>query len=164
MAAQRELIFAALFDRLSAISFFRYSSRVFQSWDDTPPSVQPAFFLLKGAEEGNIKLQGAPSGWKLKATVCVYISNDETTHNEPSVAPSTTLNNAITLIEAALQMQSGELPNLAGTFPSRPPGSFTTTLGGLCYSCQIVGTVEVFDGAIAGTAVALIPIEILTTA
>jgi hypothetical protein len=168
MAAQRERIFAALYDRLRAIqsgggAYFKYTSRILESWDDTPPAVQPAFFLVKGNEEANIKLQGAPSGWRLTANLVVYLQNDETTHEDPSVAPSIELNNAITLVEAALQAQAGEQRSPFATFPGKQPGYFTTTLGGLCYSCQIVGTVQVFDGTIAGTAVAIIPIEILTT-
>jgi hypothetical protein len=93
----------------------------------------------------------------------IYLSNGETTHEEPSVPPDIALNTAITLVEAALEAQPGEQRSPFATFPGKQPGYFTTTLGGLCYSCQIVGTVQVFDGTIAGTAVAIIPIEILTT-
>lgn len=170
MAAQRERIFEALFTRLSAIQsaaegqvFFKYASRVFYGFDNVPSGLRPVLLLCKGDETGGVKTPGLPSGWLLRADVVIYIDPLATTIETPAQSPDTLINEAITLVEAALEMQPDERAASLPPFVARPPGQFTTTLGGLCYSCQIDGTVQIIDGSASGTIQILIPIAILTT-
>lgn len=169
MAVQRERIFVALFERLAAIAvaesqyFFKYKSRVFDNFDNVPPGTRPALFLLKGDEVGGVKAPGMPTAFALRADVLIYVNPLATTMEPPQQSPDTLINEAITLVEQALEMTPLEQAASGAMFVARPPGQFTTTLGGLCYSCQIEGTVEVTDGSASGVIMIHIPITILTT-
>ena len=159
MAAQREPIFAALFGRLTSVTEFAFTSRVFQDWDTTQPPNCPAMFLAKGTEESIVKV-GMPPLWTLHAVAVMYCKNDE----GPDVAPSIQLNELLTAWEGALERQPTEPPVSNPMFLNNPTGSWGTSLGGLCYSCQITGVIQIYEGTIAGTAQAVVPIDILTTA
>lgn len=160
MAAQREPIFQALFALLQGIGDFKLASRVFLSWDDVAASQLPALFLVKGNESQTIT-QGLPPMWRLRAWAIFYCSNDEGRLTPPSAQ----INELLTSLELALQRKPTEPPPaIAPTFLANPAGSWGTSLGGLCYGCQIAGEVLIYEGNIAGTAEANVPIEILTTA
>jgi len=161
MAAQREAIFAALFARLQArVTGVKVFSRKLTSFDDVAAADQPAVFLVKGNEDPTPK-QGFLPLWKLHADIVVFCRNDAS----PDAPPSVQLNDLLTDIEAALERQPSEGPIADAPFPNTPGGSsFGTSLGGLCSHCWIAGTVEVGEGAIGDQAIAIIPIEILTTA
>jgi hypothetical protein len=161
MAAQREPIFSALFALLTGVAGFAFTSRVFQDWDSVEPAECPAMFLAKGPEEAIVSKVGLPPMWKLRANGVMYCRNDE----GRLVAPSIQINELLTLWEAALERKPTE-PPITGVpqFPNTPQGYWGTSLGGLCYSCQITGQIQIFEGYISGTAMAVVPIEILTTA
>ena len=158
MAVNREALFSALYARLQSIAGFNYSSRTFESWDDTSPPERPAFFLVKGAETSVVRFR-LPPQWTLEARMVIYCSNDGT-HQTP---PSTQINNLLQSIEAQLRLQQGEVAQTQGPvqYATAVQGyTWWTTLGGLCHQCAIEGTVEVFEGVIANTAVAIVPIVI----
>lgn len=160
MAAQREPCFAALFALLTGVTEFNFTSRVFQDWSQKGPAECPAMFLLKGDEESTVKV-GFPPMWKLEARGVLYVRNDGGRLEPPSIQ----LNVLLTAWEAALERKPIE-PPLTGKqmFPNTPMGSWGTSLGGLCYSCQFSGKIQTFEGVISGAAMAVVPIEILTTA
>jgi hypothetical protein len=168
MAINREAIFAKLFARLETIvdptlaggKLLRFATRVYQGWDEVAPSQCPAALLLKGDETRPRRIQGLPPIVSLMASIVLYAKNDE----ERQVPASTQLNELITAIEALLERQPGELPSTGAVFPNNPDGSYGTTLGGLCFSCQIAGTVQTFEGVLDQDSAVIIPIEILTTA
>lgn len=158
MAVDREALFVALFDRLSSLDGFVYASRIFRSWDDTPAAEMPTLYLTKSDETSRYSVQGLPTLWRFEAHATLYIGNDAL---EPA---STRINAIITAVEAALERKPMDGPLPGYGFPANPNGgTFGTTLGGLCYACQISGTVQVFEGIISNDAVVMIPIEMLTT-
>jgi hypothetical protein len=161
MAAQREAIFSTLFNLLTGVADFAFISRTMQSWDDVTPSECPAMFLAKGDEQAITDKAGLPPIWKLTAKGVLYCRNDEGRLEAPSIQ----INNLLTLWEAALERQPSEPPPTGKPmFTNTPQGYWGTSLGGLCVSCQIVGQVQIFEGYISGAAMAVVPIEILTTA
>lgn len=165
MSTPREALFVALFDKLSALvgadgdgSVFRSASRVLLSWDDCPSSMCPAAFLLADGEV-HLARRGLPPMVVVKALVIIYAKNDQGRDG----VPSTQLNACISAIEDALQRTPLDGPAPTAIFPQNPDLTFGTTLGGLCYSCSIAQTVDLFDGFQGANAVATIPIELLTT-
>ncbi len=161
MAAQREAIFAAIFARLEALPGINYATRVFESWDDVAPEQSPAVMLRKGPETPANRMPGGPLAWNLSAMVVLYAKND----GSRDTAPSIQLNNLLDAIETAFQRTPIEGPAPGAMFASNPQGgTFGTTLGGLCASCHISGTVEAYDGIVGGAAMAIVPLNILTTA
>lgn len=167
MAANREECFAALFALLEQLgtpaggSVFKFTSRVFQSWDDTPPPQCPAMFMVKGAEEQLPAGLGLPPLWRLRARVVVYARLDEGRLEPPSVQ----LNEIMTAVEGALERKPIEgPPTIPPKFVSNPAGYFGTTLGGLCFGCQLAGQIQTFEGVIGGDSMMIAEIEILTSA
>lgn len=167
MAVNREAIFAALFARLAGLAdpalagglLFRYATRIYEGWDETAPSQKPALQLRKGPETPTPR-RGLPSLWTLSAGVIVYATADDARE----VPASTQLNQLLTAIEGALERKPTDGPIAGAIFPNNPDLVFGTTLGGLCYSCQIVPSVEVFEAGIDQDLLAIVPLEILTTA
>lgn len=171
MAIQREVIFAALFSRLESRlvdpdladgKLFRYATRVFEGWDEMAPSQCPALQLRRGAESRPSALgrPGTPPIVSMGATIVIYAKQDE----ERQTPASVQLNALIDAVEACLERQPTDGPVDGAVFPQNPSYNYGTTLGGLCFSCQIVGTIETFEPITAdGDAVVLIPVEILTT-
>lgn len=163
MPANREPCFAALFARIEGLTqgdepTLRFASRVLRTWDDVPPSECPAAFLQKGAETVDDR-PGLPPIWSLEADLIVYAKNDEGRNTVPSIQ----INALITAVEQMLQRTPTEGPVAAAIFPNNPDGMWGTTLGGLCYTCTINGTIEVFEGIVGGGSVTIIPIIIVTS-
>lgn len=159
MAANREACFVALTTRLEAIEDFELVSRTVRSWDDVGPGECPAGFLVKASESVDARGGMAPPIWTLEADFVIYCKNRE----GRATVPSTQLNALLTAVESALQRQPTEPPNPDAIFANNPDMMWGTTLGGLCYTCAISGTIEVFEGVIGGGAVAIVPIQIITS-
>jgi hypothetical protein len=160
MAAPREAIFAALFERLqTGVADIQTFSRLLLGFDEAAAADQPALYLVKGSEE-SITTKGMPLGWRLRADIVVFCRNDA----DPTAAPSIQLNAILTDIETALERKPGEVAT-SSLFPNTPGSSnFGTTLGGLCSHCWIAGGIEVGEGTIGSQAIAIVPVEILTSA
>jgi hypothetical protein len=162
MAVNRELIFSTLFTRLqtqlagTVVDF----SRRWTSWDDKAPAQQPALLLLKGKEVAKRMARGAPLVWTLHADIWVYAQDDGTGVAVPSIQ----INQILTAIEGALEIQPNE-PTVSMQFVARrdaPPAS--TSLGGLVDSCQIGEEIEVMEGTQGHVCVVRIPLEIMAAA
>lgn len=163
MPANREPCFAALFARIEALTegdapTLKFASRALRSWDDTPPSECPAAYLTKGPESVDDR-RGLPPIWSLEADLIIYAKNDEGRNTVPSIQ----INALLDAIEEMLQRTPTEGPADGAIFPNNPDMMWGTTLGGLCYTCTINGTVEVYEGVVGGGAVAIVPILIVTS-
>lgn len=159
MAANREECFEALFARLQEIELFKFTSRVFQPWGNTPPSQSPAMFMNKGPETPTNQ-DGLPPVWQLDVTLDIYVRNDMG-RNYP---PSKILNELLTAVEEKLQRSNLEPPNpIFQRFVANLTGTWGTTLGGLCVSCNISSQTDVIEGVADEDAVAIVTISILTT-
>jgi len=134
-------VFAAIFTKLQSIPGLVTVSRRLKHWSDVSPSEQPALFLAAGAQHPTQNQSGLPVTWRISANLYLYAYS-----TDPSVSPSTTLNNLLDAIEAAL------VPAMAGQ---------KQTLGGLCQHCWISGPVETDEGVLGDQAMAIIPLEIL---
>jgi hypothetical protein len=117
--------------------------------------------MVKGAENAHPTSLGLPGLLQMNARVVVYAQNDEG-RLEP---PSTQLNRILTALDAALERKPTEPPPpIPPKFVSNLAGNFGITLGGLCFSCQRNGQVQSFEGVIAGDAMIVLEIEMLTSA
>lgn len=159
MALDREAIFVAAFARLRTAADFVFTSRVFQSWDDTPPAECPAMFFTKGPEDRVIQ-QGMPPLIRMTGLLMVYVRNDA----DPEMPASTLLNELLTSIDEKLEYAPTEGQVDGAPFVANPYAGWGTTLGGLVSYCRIADTVDVFEGVIGGGAAAIIPIEMLSVA
>lgn len=159
MALNREEVFVAAYERLRSAANFVFTSRVFQSWDDTPPAECPSMFFTKGPEDRVIQ-QGMPPLIRMTGLLVVYVRNDA----DPAMASSTLLNQLLTSIDEKLEYSPTEGQVMGAPFVANPYAGFGTTLGGLVSYCRIADTVDVFEGVIGGGAAAIIPIEMLSVA
>jgi hypothetical protein len=138
--ASRESVYAALFAKLQSLPGLVTVSRRLQNVQDVAPESFPAAFQLQG--EQSAKFSGnTPAVFTWKADWLLYVHNDD-----PTSAPSTSLN---TLIDAASALLNP------------PPGQNKQTLGGLVEYCAIDGPVQVFEGVLGDRAVAILPISIV---
>lgn len=166
MPANREPCFAALFALLEELGVeadptngvFKLISRTIKTWDDVQSAQAPACFLAKGNETTEQR-RGMPQLWRLEADIVIYCKVDEGRDTIPSIQ----LNEIISLVEGKLERKPTEVAAAGALFADNPDMTFGTTLGGLCYTCAINGTVEVFEGLTGGGSVAIIPVEIITT-
>ncbi len=164
MAAPREDLFVQLLAKLTALvgtgddAVLRYASRALLSWDDCPPAMCPAAFLV-AAGESHTKRRGLPSLVLIHGQIIVYAKNDQGRDQ----VPATQLNNLISAVEDTLKRTPQEGPAPSALFPQNPDLTFGTTLGGLCYTCQIGPSIDIFEGFQGADAVAIIPVEMWTT-
>lgn len=165
MAVAREAIFEALFNRVALLAdpnlagalLFRYSTRIYEAWDELAPSQKPAVQLRRGPES-RTNPPGLPPLVNLGAALVIFAQQDESR----DVPASIQLNELLTAVEGALERKTTDVPLPGAIFPNNPSFSFGTTLGGLCYGCQIAGVIETFEAPDDGL-MGIIPVEILTT-
>ena len=142
-----EVIYQALFDRLSGIDGFVTMSRRLRLWNDVAPTERPALFVTQG-NQTEVPVKGLDAKVELEAEVYVYIHE-----SDPSIPPSAQLNQMIDHVRAKLA-------------PDHPDMCEYQTLGGLVEHCWIEGTIEVFEAVenmLDDQGIAIIPIRILTT-
>lgn len=151
MAVDREAVAVALFDRLKTATKITNAERRYRSWDEVDPRSQPWLGLVHSSQTPE-QQRGLPPKWRLEYTVYIYCRTEER-----ASTPSTLLNQLIQAVEQALELQPGEDAGLD------PMNVYATTLGGLCSHAWIGGTIETDEGALDNQAVAIIPIEVLTT-
>lgn len=144
MTTDFEPIYAALFAKLAAISGLKTSSRKIKHWSDVPAKQQPALFVIQGGEAPE-QVRGLPPKWRLKVEVYIYVNPGE----GKSIIPSQVMNAILKNVREALAFD-----NVAAK---------ACTLDGLVSHCWIAGEIEVYDGVLGEQAVAVIPIEMLTT-
>lgn len=136
----REAIYAALFTRVSAAAGFVTASRIFRPFTEVEPAERPAIFQVQDTQTPNQSRQRPPI-WTLRASLFIYVWQPD-----PNTTAASELNTLVDAVEAALA------PN---------PVTQVQDLGGLVSHCWIEGEVDIFDGAIAEQAVAVIPIAML---
>ena len=139
---QREPVYQALFDLLSASAGFLTTGRRLQGWEDTPE--QPALFQMQVGEKAEQKALGLTQ-WKLSVRVWIYARSDEAS----GTAPSSVLNPLVDAVCAAV---------------APVPAGERQTLGGLALNAFVDGEIRTFEGVLGRQAVAIIPVSILTAA
>lgn len=149
MAAAREAVYGALFNKLAALqgAYFSTVSRRLKHWTDCTHSEQPALYMTQVSETIS-QTQSIPR--KLEANVELYVYTwleTEITSNTPPTPPLNALLDAIETV--ALAPDSG--------LPDRP----VCTLGGLVQRCWIDGDIEIHEGTLGAQTVAVIPVRIL---
>jgi hypothetical protein len=160
MALDREPIFVAIFARLQAIPGVVTCSRKWRHFDDVPPMEQPAIFLTTGPEDCQPQ-RGMPPVWTLNPSIHVYCRNDaDPTEN---AVPGVQLHALLKLIEAAFERTQAEASLANGPFSDSGADSYGTTLGGLVNHCYIKGQIVTDEGLLQNQALAIIPVEVLTT-
>lgn len=158
MSLDREAIFSAIFTRLQAIPGLLTVSRKWKHFDDVPPEQQPALFLNTGPERCSHE-RGMPAKWTLQPTLHLYCRNDA----DPLAAPGIQIHAILRNIEAAFDRTAAEASIANGPFSDSGADSTGTTLGGLVNHAWIQGEIINDEGLLQGQALAIIPLEILTT-
>ena len=90
-------------------------------------------------------MNGSPIHAKMAVDLVIYTAGD----SEPNSVPSTELNSLLDAVEAAIR---SAMPGIA------------QSLGGKVSHCRIEGKIEIIENVVGAMALAVVPIEILTTA
>lgn len=163
MSVDFETPTAALFARLATLTGapFQYTTRVLEDWDSSAPAKQPALMLTSG-EIAEFTPKADQVGlivpmWKVSLLAVIYVQAP----NPRTKAPSEILNPLIAAVCNALLAQPSEPRSPQAQFPTRVPGQFSTTLGGLCAYCRVAGTIKRSEGLVGHVAASSIPIEMV---
>jgi hypothetical protein len=141
----REVITAALWDRLAAIPGLRTTGRKPKDRDQVSASDCPALFLGVGSSAVVAELGQYPL-WRLEFVAYLHV------YDGSVAGPSEQLNSYLDAIEAALARGPGDEPGMGtGT---------ATTLGGTVHAAR-VSSVETDEGSFGDRAVALVTIEVM---
>lgn len=148
----RETIYAAAFAYISALAagnspLFKSATRKPTTWESVAPEDQPALLFMQRRELAE-KRKTLPTKWTLFADLFLYVHTGA--QNDPAIVAAQLMNPLLDAIAAALA--SDDISNDA------------CTLGGLVSHCAINGEIQIFPGNLGDEAVAIVPIEILTTA
>lgn len=151
----REAIYAALFARVSAITWtaipisgkttWGAASRKLLGWGDVPSDQMPAIFQTQVYERVQRDVNRPPR-YVLGVEWRVYVAH--LAQSDSEVIPTQQLNPILDAIQLAME------PNGTDGSPE------TNTLGKLVYDCKIVGEIKNFEGDLGDLGVLLIPVEI----
>jgi len=150
MIFPREQIYSALFATLQAALLapagpFRIVSRRWQDPSQLSPADRPCLYQVQKDELVGTSLNGLPIHAKLNVDLVLYTAGD----SEPASVPSTELNSLLYAVESAVR--------------SAAPG-VAQTLGGRVSHCRIEGKIEIVENVQGAMALAVVPVEVLTTA
>lgn len=150
MIFPREQIYSALFSTLqgallSPAGPFRTVSRRWQDPSQLSPADRPCLYQVQKDELIGTTMNGLPIHGKLNVDLVLYTAGD----SEPSSVPSTEMNALLDSVEAAIR---GAAPGLA------------QSLGGKVSHCRIEGKIEIVENVLGAMALAVVPVEVLTTA
>jgi hypothetical protein len=144
----REQTYAALFVHLqSALGpVFPTISRRWRMPDQIAPESRPALFQVQTGERAKTNANGEPLIWIATVDLMIYTqgSSDEQT------VPSQELNALMDAVESALAPSANSDGKL--------------TLGGRVSHCRPQGAVRITENVSGAIAMAVLPVEILTTA
>ena len=140
----REQIYGGLFSLLAGSASFTTTSRKFKHFADTNAADMPYLTMAQLHETIKNNGSGLPPSKEFHVEAYVYCAADQ---SATGATPSSMINPLLDAIEAALA------PGVNGK----------QTLGGLVYHAHISDTITIEDGAIAGIAIAIIPILIRVT-
>ncbi len=149
MTFPREQIYSALFSTLQGALLaptgpFKTVSRRWQDPSQIAPADRPALYQVQKDELAATALNGLPINWKATVDLVLYTTGD----TEPNSVPSTELNSLLDAVEAAIR--------------SATPG-LAQSLGGKVSHCRIEGKIEIVENVQGAIALAVVPLEILTT-
>ena len=148
MNIPREQIYSALFNTLQSTlgSTFATISRRWRMPEQVSSESRPALFQVQSGERAKTNANGEPVIWIATADLVIYTrgSCDEQT------IPSQELNVLLDAVEAALAPP--------------PNGDGKQTLGGKVSHCRLQGSVRITENVNGAAAMAVAPVEILTTA
>ena len=148
MNIPREQIYSALFNTLQSTlgSTFATISRRWRMPEQVSPESRPALFQVQTGERAKTNTNGEPIIWIAAVDLVIYTqgSGDEQT------IPSQELNVLLDAIEAALAP------------PANSEGK--QTLGGKVSHCRLQGSARITENVNGALAIAVLPVEILTTA
>lgn len=147
----REPIYAALFEFFQNLTTggspaFKIATRRLKTWDNVAPEDCPALLMTQRSESANYR-KGLPTIWTLNVGLFIYVATGAGV--DPEAVPSELLNPLLDLVE--------------GSFTVDQLSTFSTTLGGLVSHCAISGQIEIYEGNLGDDAVAVVPIELLTS-
>jgi hypothetical protein len=150
MIFSREQIYAALFSTLQSVLLtpagpFKTVSRRWQDPTQLSPADRPSLYQVQKDELVGTSVNGLPIHAKMTVDLVLYTAGD----SEPNSVPSTELNSLLDAVEAAIRNAT---PGLA------------QSLGGKVSHCRIEGKIEVIENVLGSIALAVVPVEILTTA
>ena len=150
MIFPREQIYSALFATLQGallapVGPFNTVSRRWQDQSQVSPADRPSLYQVQKDELIGTSVNGLPIHAKLTLDLVLYTVGD----SEPSSIPSIELNSLLDVVEAAVRNAS---PGLA------------QSLGGKVSHCRIDGKIQIVENVLGAMALAVVPIEILTTA
>jgi len=148
MNLPREQIYSALFATLQSALGSRFAtiSRRWPPGDRVAPESRPALFQVQTGERAKTNANGEPVVWTVGVDLVIYTqgSGDEQT------IPSQELNDLLDAVEAALAP------------PAASDGK--QTLGGKVSHCRLQGNVRIIENVNGTAALAVLAVEILTTA
>jgi hypothetical protein len=148
MNLPREQIYSALFSTLQSQlgSVFPTISRRWRMPEQVAPEARPALFQIQTGERAKTNANGEPLVWVSTVELVIYTqgSGDEQT------IPSQELNALLDAVEAALAPSAS--------------GDGKQTLGGRVSHCRLQGTVRIVENVSGTAAMAVLPVEIFTTA
>ena|SRR5690348_8647776 len=144
----REPIYSALFSTLQAALLapagpFQTVSRRWQDPAQLSPADRPALFQVQKEELASTSVAGLPLNWKLSLDLVIYSAGA----NDSSTVPSTELNSLLDAVETAVR--------------SITPG-LAQSLGGKVTDCRIEGKIEIVENVQGSTALAVVPVGIIT--
>ena len=150
MIFPREQIYSALFAILQGTLLapagpFKTVSRRWQDPSQLSPADRPCLYQVQKDELTCTSVNGLPIHARLNLDLVLYTAGD----SEPSSVPSTELNSLLDAVESAVR--------------SAAPG-IAQTLGGRVSHCRIEGKIEIVENVQGAIALAVVPIEVLTTA
>jgi hypothetical protein len=146
----REQIYSALFAVLQGALLqpagpFKTVSRRWQDPSQISPADRPALYQVQKDELAATAVNGLPLNWKATVDLVLYTTGD----TDPGAIPSTELNSLLDAMEAAIR--------------SAAPG-LAQSLGGIVSHCRIEGKIEIVENVQGAMAMAVVPVEIVTTA
>jgi hypothetical protein len=150
MITPREQIYSALFTTLQAAlqapaGPFNTVSRRWQDPAQVSPADRPSLYQVQKDEMISTGVNGLPIRAKLGVDLVLYSTGD----SEPNSVPSTQLNALLDAVETAIRNAT---PGLA------------QSLGGRVSHCRIEGKIEIVENVQGSMALAVVPVEILTSA
>jgi hypothetical protein len=148
MNVPREQIYSALFSTLQTALGSRFAtiSRRWRMPEQVSPESRPALFQVQTGERAKTNANGEPIIWIATVDLVIYTqgSGDEQT------IPSQELNSLLDALEAALAP------------PANSEGK--QTLGGRVSHGRLQGSARITENVNGAAAMAVVPVEILTTA
>jgi len=150
MIFPREQIYSALSSvlrgaLLSPAGPFKTVSRRWQDPTQISPADRPALYQVQKDELATTAVTGLPLNWRTTVDLVLYTSGD----SDPTAVPSTELNSLLDATEAAIR---GVVPGLS------------QSLGSRVSHCRIQGKIEIVENVQGAMAMAIVTVEILTSA